>query len=182
MKKEPIITRKLFWGTLSIVGVLILFVAIIAMTGHCSKKTDVERALTNSLKVKKGNPSSLKILDISEPDSVFFNRMGPDFEIMGLSEKFLQYSMNIMQESETDMLLNGNQAYRCKMERYSATSNALNELNAMLEKPAGRHCGWRVKAKYQTIDEAGTPYVAETWFIFDKRKKHILNSFEFCIL
>ena len=90
--------------------------------------------------------------------------------------------MNIMQESQTELLAEGNGAYRYKMDRFTATSNAINSLNGMLEKPAGKHCGWRVKARYQTVDDSGTPYVTETWFIFDRRKKHIINSFDICIL
>ena len=181
-RKKRDIQRKLLWGALSIVAIMILFGAFIMLCcGNRSKKSEDERTVRYALQLKHGD-NPLKILDISEPDSVFFNRMCPEEEVMELSERFLNYSMNIMQESQTELLNDVNDAYRCKMDRFSSTSNAINSLNGMLEKPAGKHCGWRVKARYQTTDDSGTPYVTETWFIFDKRKKHILNSFDICIL
>ena len=180
-RKKLEMQRKLLWGALSIVAIIILFGAfIILCCGSYSKKSEDERTVRNALRLKHGD-NTLKILDISEPDSVFYNRMCPEDEVMELSERFLTYSMTIMQDSQTELLADGNVAYRCKMDRFSDTSNAINSLNEMLEKPAGRHCGWRVKARYQTVDDSNTPYVAETWFIFDRRKKHIINSFDFYI-
>ena len=181
-RKKKEIQRKLFWGTLCIVGIVVLFGAFILLCcGSGSKKSEEERTVRSALRLKHGE-APLKILDISKPDSVFYNRMCPEEEVMELSERFLNYSMNIMQESQTELLAEGNGAYRYKMDRFTATSNAINSLNGMLEKPAGKHCGWRVKARYQTVDDSGTPYVTETWFIFDRRKKHIINSFDICIL
>ena len=180
-RKKRDIQRKLLWGALSIVAIMILFGAFIMLCcGNRSKKSEDERTVRYALQLKHGD-NPLKILDISEPDSVFFNRMCPEDEVMELSERFLTYSMTIMQESQTELLTQGNDECKCKMDRYSATSNTLNILNKMLEKPAGKHCGWRVKARYQTVDDSNTPYVAETWFIFDRRKKHIINSFDFYI-
>lgn len=180
-RKKLEMQRKLLWGALSIVAIIILFGAfIILCCGSYSKKSEDERTVRNALRLKYGD-NTLKILDISEPDSVFYNRMCPEDEVMELSERFLTYSMTIMQDSQTELLTQGNDECKCKMDRYSATSNTLNILNKMLEKPAGKHCGWRVKVKYQTVDDSGTPYVTETWYIFDRRKKHIINSFDICI-
>lgn len=184
-EKKREIARKFIWGALSVIGVIILLVAAVIICtseGKALKKSEAEKTAINALKLKISNPASLKVLDISAPDSVFVNRMCPEYEIMELSEKFLQYSLNIMQDSQENLIGNENTAYRCKMDRYSESSMSINALNDMLEKPQGDYCGWRVKVRYQAMDDSDTPYTSETWLIFDKDKKHILNSFDFSLL
>lgn len=179
------IARKLLWSSLGIIGVGILVVSffLILMTDSgSSKKSEAENTAINALQIKLGNPSSLKILRISTPDSVFINRMCPEYEVMDLSERFLEYSLNIMQDSQTGLNDAESKSYRCRMDRYAESSNTLNTLNSMMEKPEGEYCGWRLKVKYQTVDDSNTPYISEAWFIFDKDQKHILNSFDICLL
>ena len=178
------IASKLLWGAFSIMGVGILVVSffLILMTDSgSSKKSEAEKTAIKALQIKLGNPSSLKILDISAPDSVFINRICPDYEVMELSERFLEYSLNIMQDSQTGLDDAESKSYRCRMDRYTESSGNLNTLNSMMERPQGEYCGWRLKVKYQTVDDSNTPYVSEAWFIFDKDTKHILNSFDISI-
>lgn len=185
-EKKAKFAQKILWSALSVVGIIILMIAcflICTNHGESVKKKETDKTVINALKIGLTNPSSLKVLEISSPDSVFVNRMCPEYELMEMSEKFLEYSLNMMQESQEGFLEgNNNKAFRCKMDRYSVSSNTLNTLNNMLEKPQGSHSGWRVKVKYQTRDDSDTPYVAETWFIFDKDKKHILNHFDIALL
>lgn len=184
-EKKRMIARKFMWGALSVIGIIILLVAFVLICtseGRSLKKTETENTAINALKLKAGHPDSIRILDISMPDSVFENRMCPEYEIMELSEKFLEYSLNIMQTSPQDRYGENSIAYRCKMDRYADSSNALNTLNAMLEKPQGKHCGWRVKVRYSALDDSDTSYISEAWFIFDKDKKHVLNSFDISLL
>lgn len=179
------VARKCFWFGLSIIAIFILVAALIFIVANntCSlKKTDIEKTAIKALQLRLGNPESLKILDISSPDSVFVNRFCPEYEMMELSQKFLEYSMNILQDSQAGLKDSESVAYRCKMDRYAECSNSLNTINSMMEKPEGKHCGWRVKVRYQNIDDSETPYISESWFIFDKEKKHILNSLEISIL
>lgn len=185
IEKKTKFAQSILWGALSIVGIIILIFACILICADQDKsvkKKETDKTVINALKIGLSNPSSLKVLEISSPDSVFVNRMCPEYELMELSEKFLEYSLNIMQESQEGFLEGSNKAYRCKMDRYTVCSNSLNTLNNMLEKPQGSHSGWRIKVKYQTIDDSDTPYVAEKWFIFDKDKKHILNHFDIALL
>lgn len=184
-KKKQKIANKFLWGALSVIGIIILLVAFVLICtaqGRSLKKTETETTAINALKLRVDNPSSLKVLEISLPDSVFENRMCPEYEIMDLSERFLDYSLNIMQSSPGERFGENNIAYRCQMDRYAESSSSLNTLNAMLEKPMGKHCGWRVKVKYQAIDDSDTPFISEAWFIFDLEKKHVLNSFDISLL
>ncbi len=184
-KNKQKIANKFLWGALSVIGIIILLVAFVLICtsqGRSLKKTETETTAINALKLRVKNPSTLKVLDISLPDSVYENRMCPEYEIMELSERFLEYSINIMQSSPDVRFGENNIAYRCQMDRFAESSNSLNILNAMLEKPMGKHCGWRVKVKYQAIDDSETPFISESWFIFDMEKKHILNSFDISLL
>lgn len=179
------IASKFLWCALSVIGIIILltaFVCIISGQGRNLKKSKAEEIALNALKLNVDNASSLKILDISEPDSVFVNRLCPEHELMELSEKFLEHSLNIMQNSQYEDFETDNSAYKCKMERYSESSNALNTLNTMLDRPQGQHNGWRVKVKYQAVDDSDTPYISEAWFIFDLTKNHIIKSFDISLL
>lgn len=178
------IAQKFLWGALSVIGIIILLVAVLVICtseGKCIKKSEAEKIAINALRLKT-DQSSLKVLEVSDPDSVFINRLCPEYELMDLSERFLQYSLQIMQDSQEGFFGKENTAYQCMMNRYSETSNALNTLNSMLEKPQGEHCGWRVKVKYNSVDDSKTPYTSEAWFIFDKDQKHILNSFDISVL
>lgn len=181
-RKKKEIAQKLLWGALSILGLIILFSAFIMICCGGSKKNEIERTTVKALKIKLGFPSSLKVLAISDPDSVFTNRVCPEYELMELSERFLEYSMKIMEDSQEGLRDSESKAYRCKMDRYTDSSVALNTLNEMMERPEGKHCGWRVKIRYQSVDDSNTPYISEAWFIFDKDKKHILNSFDISLL
>lgn len=183
-EKKKAFTRRLFWGALSMVGIVILVGAFILIySGSCGnqKKRETESTAIKALKMKTGDKKVLKVLAISDPDSVFVNRMCPEAETMELSERFLEYSLNIMRTTQPDIQAE-NKAYRCQMDRFAESSTSLNTLNTMLEKPQGPHCGWRVKVRYQTVDDSDTPYVSEVWYIFDKEQKHILNSFDICLL
>lgn len=185
-KKEVKQAQKIMWLGFSLVAIILLFVAtaVILLTSDSGsiKKTDTEKTVVNALKFKLDNPSSLKVLNISDPDSVFFNRICPEQETMEIAERFLRYSINLMQDSKDRNLKEGNDAYLCSMDRYSESSNAINKISNMLENPQGEHCGWRVKVKYQAVDKSNTPFISEAWFIFDKEQKHILNSFDITIL
>ena len=71
-RKKKEIQRKLFWGTLCIVGIVVLFGAFILLCcGSGSKKSEEERTVRSALRLKHGE-APLKILDISKPDSVFY--------------------------------------------------------------------------------------------------------------
>ncbi len=186
-KKEVRQAQKLMWLGLSLVGIIMLLVAtaVIILTSDRIKplkKREIEKTAVDALKIKLDNPSSLKVLDISEPDSVFTNRLCPENEMMELSERFLRYSLNIIQDSQEGNFKDDNDSYLYLMDRFSESSNAITKINNMLEKPQGNHCGWRVKVKYQAIDKSNTPFTSEAWFIFDKEKNHILNSFDISVL
>ena len=184
-EKKRKIAQKCFWFSLSIIGIILLFVTFIFVcSSDCksSKQRRMEKSAVDALKLKITNPSSIEILDISVPDTVFHNRICPEYETVALSEKFLEYSLNVMQNYQENFFDMENSAYRCQMNRYNESSKTLQALNDMMSRPQGPHCGWRLKIKYKAIDESESPYVSETWFIFDKDKKHILNSYNISIL
>ncbi len=135
-KKEVKQAQKIMWLGFSLVAIILLFVAtaVILLTSDSGsiKKTDTEKTVVNALKFKLDNPSSLKVLNISDPDSVFFNRICPEQETMEIAERFLRYSINLMQDSKDRNLKEGNDAYLCSMDRYSESSNAINKISNML--------------------------------------------------
>lgn len=181
--KKNSLLQKSFWLGLFAFGLAVLVIVLLSFlfSGKCGSDKAEDVAIS-ALRLKSQDPDGIKILAVSKPDSVFQNRFCPDHEVMEMSEKFLQVSLNLMQDSSLKESHLDNPAYLAKMERYAEHSSSIERLNNMLENEPGKFCGWRVRIRYAAKDKSDTPYTSETWFIFDKDKKHILNSFEIPIL
>lgn len=171
--------KECFWMGLFAFGLVVLSILLISFLfkGKCTGDKAETTAIA-ALKMQVEKPQTLKILHVSKPDSVFRNRLCPDHEVIEMSSRFLDYSMTLMDDPENMKSDFKNPAYMAAMERFSENSATMEKLNRMLESEPGEFCGWRVKVNYTANDRSNTTYKAEKWFIFDKNKTHILNSFD----
>lgn len=193
-KLEPIKPSKkkwlkdLFWCILGSVGVFILFVALIWMylspVKQATKKKDYEKAAIESIRMNAVEPESVKITSVSEKlDSVFANRLCPEYELEELTEYFMQKTVELMQLQGNTTLDNYDDPKRQSLfDSFSVASTSIGEMNELMTKPKGEFCGWRLKVEYSSVDKHGQPFKSEKWLIFDKDKKHILKSFDIPIL
>lgn len=159
----------LFWG---VVGYLVF-------RGDNPKKRAVEVAEL-ALKASVDNPKSVKIISISQPDSVF------DREYITMDEK-MSISMAMMKINEkvmnlTDGLENFNpddKEISVLMERQIEAMSVLRSLTPQVNDGVTKSfTGWKVKIEYEGIDSGGKSYHSEYWFILDKKAQCVIKSFE----
>lgn len=169
---------------LFIFGLLVLLavgVHMILKSSFSSKGT--EKLAVEALKMKAGYPEDFKVTAISNLDSVFQNRYCPDYEVYDLSQKYLDRYLLLLDFSEDSMDKDkGNPKLLKDFKSFSRASETIDLFNEMLKKPQGDFCGWRLRMRYTCLDENKEPRESEAWLIFDRNKKHIINSFEFPIL
>lgn len=176
LAQQCIILALFSFGIIALACVVI--VMLLPSNPFCKGKKDMEKTAIEALKIKVDNPSSLQVLAVSEPDSVFQNRYCSEAESMELSQRFLDYSIKMMNETPEDFGKMEDPRYMDKMQRFSEGSNTLSLLNSMAEREPGDFIGWRLRIRYAAKDINGNPYLSEIWMIFDRNKKHILKTLE----
>lgn len=181
-KKRECVQKMLFIG-LFVVGAIILIAVVGSMcfSSFCSKDKKVEKMAVESLRMKAGNPRDFKVTAISKMDSIFVNRYCPEHETMELSQKYLDYTIKMMEASANKDVLD-DAGSMIDYKKFSKASDALDVFNEMLQKPKGEFMGWRMRLRYTYTDENNRPSESEAWLMFDRDKKFIFHSFEFPML
>ena len=133
-----------------------------------------------ALKASVDDPKSVKIIGISQPDSVF------DKEYITMDEK-MSISMAMMKINEkvmklTDGLKNFNpddKEIAGLMERQMEAMSVLRSMTPQVDDNVTKSfTGWKVKIEYEGKDMGGKPYRSEYWFILDKDAQFVIKSFE----
>ncbi len=159
----------LFW---SVVGYLVF-------RGDNPKKRAVEVAEL-ALKASVDNPKSVKIIGISQPDSVFGREYITMDEKMSISMAMMKINEKVM--NLTDELENFNpddKEISVLMERQMEAMSVLRSLTPQVNDGVTKSfTGWKVKIEYEGIDSGGKSYHSEYWFILDKKAQCVIKSFE----
>lgn len=159
----------LFWG---VVGYLVF-------RGDNPKKRAVEVAEL-ALKVSVDNPKSVKIIGISQPDSVFGREYITMDEKMSISMAMMKVNEKVMKL--TDGLENFNpddKEISVLMERQMEAMSVLRSMTPQANDNVTKSfMGWKVKIEYEGKDSGGKPYHSEYWFILDKEAQCVIKSFE----
>lgn len=162
-------------------AIMAVMLQIFFKNSFCSSEKDVEKMAVETLRIKTGNPEGFKVTAVSSLDSVYVNRYCPEHEIVELSQKYLEYSLQMMRDSRDRSVaedLSDMTSYR----RFARGFDALELFNEMLQRPQGEFCGWRMRLRYSYLDDRKNECESEMWMIFDKDKRYIYNSFEFPVL
>ncbi|MEQ3145584.1 hypothetical protein [Phocaeicola coprocola] len=159
----------LFWG---VVGYLVF-------RGDNPKKRAVEVAEL-ALKASVDNPKSVKIIGISQPDSVFGREYITMDEKMSISMVMMKINEKVM--NLTDGLENFNpddKEISVLMERQIEAMSVLRSLTPQVNDGVTKSfTGWKVKIEYEGIDSGDKSYHSEYWFILDKKAQCVIKSFE----
>lgn len=181
-KKRECIQKMIFVG-LFVVGAIILIAVVSGMcfSSFCSNDKKVEKMAVESLRMRTGNPKDFKVTAISKMDSIFVNRYCPEHETIELSQRYLDYTIAMMQASADKESLDDADPM-IDYKKFTKASDALDVFNEMLQKPQGEFMGWRMRLRYSYTDENDKPSESEAWLMFDRDKKFIFHSFEFPML
>ena len=159
----------LFWG---VVGYLVF-------RGDNPKKRAVEVAEL-ALKASVDNPKSVRIIGISQPDSVFGKeyitmdeKMSISMAMMKINEKVMKLTDGLENFNPDDNEIAG--LMERQMEAMSVLRSITPQANDNITKS---FTGWKVKIEYEGKDSDGKPYHSEYWFILDKEAQCVTKSFE----
>lgn len=159
----------LFWG---IVGYFVF-------RGDNPKERAVE-VVKLALKASVDNPKSVRIIGISQPDSVFGREYVTMDEKMILSMAMMKINEKVMKL--TDGLENFNpddKEIAGLMERQMEAMSVLRSLTPQVnDGVTNSFTGWKVKIEYEGKDSGDKPYHSEYWFILDKEAQFVIKSFE----
>ena len=126
------------------------------------------------------NPKSVKIIGISQPDSVFGREYITMDEKMSISMAMMKINEKVM--NLTDGLENFNpddKEISVLMERQIEAMSVLRSLTPQVNDGVTKSfTGWKVKIEYEGIDSGGKSYHSEYWFILDKKAQCVIKSFE----
>lgn len=159
----------LFWGV----------VAFFVFRGDNPKRRAIEVAEL-ALMASVDNPKSVKIIGISQPDSVFGREYITMDEKMSISMAMMKINEKVMKL--TDGLENFNlddKEIAGLMERQMEAMSVLRFMTPQVyDNVAKSFTGWKVKIEYEGKDLGGKPYHSEYWFILDKEAQCVIKSFE----
>lgn len=161
---------------------IILFwsaVGYFVFRGDNPKKRAVEVAEL-VLKASVGNPKSIKIIGISQPDSVFGReyvtmdeKMSISMAMMKINEKVIQLTDGLENINLDDKEIAG--LMERQMEAMAVLRSITPQANGNVTKSFS---GWKVKIEYEGMDLGGKTYRSEYWFILDKEAQFVIKSFE----
>ena len=178
--KEKKALMQMIVITLFLVGLLALIITCFCIFCKGTPKKDLGKTAVEALMLRSDNPATVTVLEVSTTDSIYENRYCSEKEIIEMSQKFLQYSIQLMSsDSRGDY---NDPAFISMTERYSAEAENIDRLNTMLANPKGKFCGYKVGIKYKAIDKREIPFTTEAWFIFDKNQEHIIDYLELPLL
>ena len=159
----------LFWG---VVGYFVF-------RGDNPKKRAVKVAEL-ALRASVDDPKSVRIIGISQPDSVFGREYVTMDDNMSISMAMMKINEKVMKL--TDGLENFNpddKEISVLMERQMEAMSVLRSMTPQgFDNVTKLFTGWKVKIEYENVDSNGKPYRSEYWFILDKEAQFVIKSFE----
>ena len=166
-------------------GALVWGIIAMALCWREKPQKRAVRVAQTALHASVDNPESVKMIAISEPDSVFGRSYIDDEEKMAIAVSMMKVNERVM--SQTDDLGSvdfGNPALRELVERQMSSMSAMRSLMSIDTPDAPRKpfSGWKVKIEYEAVSESGTPYRSEYWFITDRDAQCVVSSFEIPLL
>lgn len=143
------------------------------------------RVAQTALYASVDRPESVRVLAISEPDSVFGRRYIDDDEKMVIAVSMMKVNEKVMSQADGTGDLGFDDPYVTDLvSRQMSAMGALRSLACFESPDAPRKpfSGWKVKIEYEAVSESGSPYRSEYWFVLDRDAVCVVNSFEIPLL
>lgn len=166
-------------------GALVWGLIAMALCWHEKPQKKAVRVAQTALYASVDNPESVKVVAVSEPDSVFGRCYIDDDEKMAIAVSMMKVNEKVM--SQTDGLRDldfEDSSVTDLVSRQMSAMGALRSLAGFVDPDAPRKpfSGWKVKIEYEAVSEGGSPYRSEYWFILDRDAQCVVNSFEIPLL
>jgi hypothetical protein len=124
------------------------------------------------------NPKQLKIISISDPDSVFGTTYFTGQEQKNIMIIMGQVTKSIMKRTNNFENFNTDDAYVIDLAgRQMRANSEIREL--LLNQTNNREwTGWKVKVDFQAVNHTGLEYKAERWYFINKDVSQVINTLE----
>jgi hypothetical protein len=124
------------------------------------------------------NPKQLKIISISDPDSVFGTIYFTEQEQKNIMIIMAQVTQSIMKRTNNFESFNANDAY--VMDLAGRQMRANSEIREMLMKQTNSQewTGWKVKVDFQAVNHTGLEYKAERWYFINQDASQVIKTLE----
>ena len=141
-------------------GALVWGIIAMAVCWREKPQKRAVRVAQTALHASVDNPESVKVIAVSDPDSVFGRCYIDDEEKMAIAVSMMKVNERVM--SQTDNLGSmdfDNPALRELVERQMSSMSAMRSLMSLEGPDAPRKpfSGWKVKIEYEAVSESGTP-------------------------
>lgn len=168
-------------------GGMLMWNGIFMFTCCTNSAKDRARAVAEkSLMACVDYPETVKIVTVSNADSVFGREYVTLDERMTIATSMMKVSIRVMEQTENKENLDFNDAELAGlMERQMSAMSALRSLTDFGEDESDKpkkFSGWKVKIRYEAKTVDGKPYRSEYWFILDKDADCVVKSFEIPLL
>lgn len=172
-------------AVLLICGALMWGLIAMALCWHEKPRKRAVRVAQTALYASVDNPESVKVVAVSEPDSVFGRCYIDEDEKMAIAMSMMMVNEKVM--SQTDGLRNLDFEDSSVTELVTRQMSTLSALRSLVgvdspDAPRKPFSGWKVKIEYEAVSEGGLPYRSEFWFILDRDAQCVINSFEIPLL
>lgn len=166
-------------------GALVWGLIAMALCWREKPQKKAVRVAQTALYASVDNPESVKVVAVSEPDSVFGRCYIDDDEKMAIAVSMMKVNEKVM--SQTDGLRDldfEDSSVTDLVSRQMSAMGALRSLAGFVDpdEPRKPFSGWKVKIEYEAVSEGGSPYRSEYWFILDRDAQCVVNSFEIPLL
>jgi len=167
----------------TVIAMIVGGIAILLCNRH--KPQERARAVAEkALLFTVDRPETVKILAVSDVDSVFGRdyismdeKVAISMAMMKVNEKVMQATDNFERLDHIDSSVSG------LMERQMSAMTALRSLTSQPTvmahgKPLRNFTGWKVRIEYQATGVDNKPYRSERWFFLDREATCVVKSFE----
>lgn len=172
-------------AVLLVCGALIWGLVAMALCRSEKPQKRAVRVAQTALYASVDNPESVKVVAVSDPDSVFGRCYIDDGEKMAIAASMMKVNERVMsQTGDLGGLAFDNPALRELLERQMSSMSAMRYLMSAdsPDSPRKPFNGWKVKIEYEAVSESGSPYRSEYWFITDRDAQCVVTSFEIPLL
>lgn len=161
-------------------GALSMMLLTSCAGGPDDKKKVTQSLAVESLRMIAGYPESLRIIAVSDVDSVFGNNFFSEDELMGILNNLYAFNSEIM-DSRSGIDFD-DPGLTSRMQRGMRLSDIVQQMLTQSPEASDELTGWKVRIMYETVGLDKDTVRSERYFIFDKDQNHILNSFEIPLL
>jgi len=160
------------------IGLLIGTVLLLSVSSCINRQHKVIELAEAHLRQSINDSGKLKIISVSDPDSVFGTIYFTEQEQKNIMGIMAQVTQSIIKRTNNFESFNANDAYVMDLAgRQMRANSEIREL--LLSQTNNREwTGWKIKVDFQAVNHTGLEYKAERWYFINKDASQVIKTLE----